>query len=182
MLSSTLSALGYHYAQLGRYDMALVHLREAVTAAERCGDLIRLAHSLHNLGEAQIRGGWHADGLHTSQRALDAYRRVGGALFVRMTLANIADAYQRMGDAPRAIWHCEQALAVEGDAHDSVAALGARIMLGRLRALTGDPDAARTAWREAHTALRKLRHPRTAEVAQLLADLDDPGNRQPDAP
>ena len=174
MLSSTLSALGYHHALLGRYGTALTHLRDAVTAAERSGDPIRLAHSLHNLGEAQIRGGWYEDGLRSSQLALDAYRRVGGALFVRLTLTNIAEAYQRMGDYPRAIARCEEALAVEGDAPDSVAALTARIMLGRLRALTGDRDGARNAWREAYVALRRLRHPWTAEVAQLLADLDTP--------
>jgi tetratricopeptide (TPR) repeat protein len=174
MLSSTLSALGYHHALLGRYNMALDHLGEAVAAAERSGSPVRLAHSLHNLGEAQIRGGWHADGLRSSQRALDAYRRVGGALFVRLTLTNIAEAYQRMGDYPQAIACCEQALAVEGDAQDSVAALAARIMLGRLRALTGDRDAARIAWREAYAALLRLRHPWTAEVARLLADLGGP--------
>lgn len=173
MLSSTLSALGYHHAVLGRYDEALGHLRAAVTAAERSGDPIRLAHSLHNLGEAQIRGGWYADGLHSSQRALDAYRRTGGgALFVRLTLTNIAEAYQRMGDYPSAIRHCEQALAVEGDAKDSVASLSTHIMLGRLRAQTGDHAAARAVWQEAHTALSRLRHPWTAEVAQLLAGLD----------
>jgi DNA-binding SARP family transcriptional activator len=179
MLSTTLSALGYHYALLSQYDTALVHLHEAVTAAERSGDPIRLAHSLHNLGEAQIRSGRYADGLHSSQRALDGYRRVGGALFVRMTLANMAEAHQRMGNYPQAIEHCEQALAVEGDATDSVAALATRIMFGRLRALTGDRDAARVAWREAHTALQRLRHPWTAEVAQLLADLDAPAIQPP---
>jgi len=172
MLSSTLSALGYHYALLGRYSTALDRLREAVAAAERCGNPVRLAHSLHNLGEAQIRGGWYADGLSSSQQALDAYRSIGGALFVRLTLANIAEAYERMGDYPSAIWHCEQALAVEGDAQDSVAALATRITFGRLHALTGDRDAARIAWREAYAVLLRLRHPWTAEVAQLLADLD----------
>jgi hypothetical protein len=68
-----------------------------------------------------------------------------------------------------------QTLAIEGDTQDSVAALGARIMLGRLRALTGDRAAVRAAWLEAYAALQRLRHPWTAEVAQLLADLDDPG-------
>jgi DNA-binding SARP family transcriptional activator/tetratricopeptide (TPR) repeat protein len=171
LLASTLSALGYHYSLLGEYGTALGHLQEAVAAAERCGKPVPLAHSLHNLGEAQIRGGWYADGLRSSQRALEAYRETGGALFVRMTLTNIAEAYQRMGDYPSAIWHCEQALAVEGDAQDSVAALATRIMYGRLSALTGNRDAARAAWQEAHAALEKLHHPWTDEVAQLLAGL-----------
>ncbi|TDP92944.1 AfsR/SARP family transcriptional regulator [Labedaea rhizosphaerae] len=174
LVSSTLSALGYHHALLGRYEAALEHLRAAVTAAERSGNAIRLAHSLHNLGEAQIRGGYHADGLASSKQALEAYRRAGGALFVRMTLANMAEAHERMGNYAQAIEHCEQAFAVEGDTRDSVAALSVRIMLGRLRALTGDQDAARAVWREAHAALQRLHHPRTSEVAQLLADLDAP--------
>ena len=84
-----------------------------------------------------------------------------------------------MGNYAQAIEHCEQAFAVEGDTRDSVAALSTRIMLGRLRPLTGDQDAARTVWREAHAALQRLHHPRTSEVAQLLADLDAPAARDP---
>lgn len=131
--------------ELGDVEGAAAALREARSLAERAGDLAALGAAANALGLAELGAGRLSEAVEQLRGAAGASPRSVRPAEHAMAKANLALAYERAGDEPRARLAARQALLVPG-APEPVAAQAAAVLerLGRtagelLRVLDAEP-------------------------------------------
>lgn len=96
---------------LGRFQEACEALEEAVGLARRAGDLASVGAAANALGLAQLAGGRPQEAAESLRLATSAHPKSLRAEAHAMAKANLALAYERLGEAPRARLAALQAVA-----------------------------------------------------------------------
>jgi tetratricopeptide (TPR) repeat protein len=94
--------LGWCYAQVGDFDQALVHSREAVTLSEKGGDRWTLAAAWDSLGHVHHQLGDYEQARDCYANALTLVREVGDRYREAEALDHLADSHQAAGDTAAA--------------------------------------------------------------------------------
>ncbi|MEP6476441.1 MAG: tetratricopeptide repeat protein [Actinomycetota bacterium] len=105
--------LGGSLLATGDLEAALEHLEEAVTLADGAGDQAGSGASANALGLVHMAAGRLPDAVDSFRAAAAAHPRSVRAHDFAMAKANLALAYERAGDSPRARLAALQALGIE---------------------------------------------------------------------
>jgi tetratricopeptide (TPR) repeat protein len=133
-----LTNLGAAQVQLGRFEPAAEHFRQALTLHRRVGDGTGQARVLTNLGIIEARLGRYGPAADHHERALSLYRRLGDRTGEARALGNLGFVEGRLGRYGTAADRYEQALTLcrlTGDRTGEASALGnlgdVEVRLGR---------------------------------------------------
>ncbi|HEX2029591.1 MAG TPA: tetratricopeptide repeat protein [Nitriliruptorales bacterium] len=110
--SAAARELGVTLLQLGKLDDAAEVLEEAKELARQAGELAALGAAANALGLAQLSADRADAAVEAFRAAVGAHPRTVRPVDYAMAKANLALAYERAGDAPRARLSARQALAV----------------------------------------------------------------------
>ncbi|MBA3782266.1 MAG: tetratricopeptide repeat protein [Nocardioides sp.] len=121
---------GTYLLTTGEIDAAVAALDEAATLAHRAGDLPGLGAAANALGLAHLAAGEAAAAVREFSRAVGAYPRSLRAPEHAMVKANLAVAFERVGNQPRARLAARQSLAIA--TADQPVREQARLLLDRL--------------------------------------------------
>jgi tetratricopeptide (TPR) repeat protein len=110
--------LAYAHAQLGDYESAHTHFRQALDLYARTADDLGQALTHHGLAVAWEQQGHPTEALHHTQQALDLYRVVGHRRGQANALNSIGWCYGLLGEYEQALANCEQALALHQELGD----------------------------------------------------------------
>ncbi|MEU8234486.1 tetratricopeptide repeat protein [Actinoplanes sp. NPDC048967] len=126
-----LTFLGGICGQLGRYETAVVHLRQALALHRKAGDLTGEAGALNNLGNVeQLLGDYRAAGEHIAQ-ALALHRKAGDLVGEAGDLNNLGIVEQLLGNHSLAADHLQQALTLFRQVGNRVGEASALTNLGQ---------------------------------------------------
>ncbi|WP_188316993.1 AfsR/SARP family transcriptional regulator [Solihabitans fulvus] len=113
-----LKQLGSAYWQLGRYDRALDHYREALALYRSNDDVWGESAILGNLGIVYGRLGRYPESLDNYQQALALSRRSGDRWLESNALNHIGNTYDQVGRFADALDHYRQALSLKREIDD----------------------------------------------------------------
>jgi tetratricopeptide (TPR) repeat protein/transcriptional regulator with XRE-family HTH domain len=121
--------VGYDYARLGEFTLALRYCRQAVDEHRRAGSSPSLeASTWDSLGYVHYRLGDFSQAIDSYQRALALFSELGASYLRAQTLDHLGDAYCAAGDAQAAFGTWEQALAgLEDLAHPDAGQVRAKL-------------------------------------------------------
>ncbi len=164
--------LGGAYVQLGRYEQAVGHLRQALALAEHQPELAQLAHTHYALA---LAWGWWKDDrqpLEHARCALDLFRALDNPVWEGDALNLMGWLAFRLGEYDTARAHCQEALVLCRDHDYPVGEAATLDSLGLIDHHTGQHQQAIHHYRQALALFREL--DTTAEVADTLDKLGHP--------
>ncbi|MFD0315632.1 AfsR/SARP family transcriptional regulator [Streptomyces flavalbus] len=189
---------------LGRHEEAISALREALVLYRKSGDVQGRASAMANLGDIHLQAGQFRKSVEYTRRGLALYRTLGSDPWsVGICLANLGDAYQRLGRYDDAVTCLEEAMTVlrtsgnrwvEGVALDFLGTVRHRLdrhddaIIAYRQALEAHRDVGNQ-WGEGHTlghlgeVLLSVGRPEEARTAwrralKIFGELDHPDAEQ----
>jgi tetratricopeptide (TPR) repeat protein len=158
--AGALRRLGAAYRQLGRFEPAADHLRQALALCQQASDLIGEARARTNLGIVEERCGRYgpAAGYHT--RALQQYRQAGDPVGEARALTNLGTVWLRQGRYQTATRHTEQALALFRQVGDPAGEAQTLANLGTIELHQGRHQSAARHAEQALVLFRQTGNPR----------------------
>ncbi|GAA1694833.1 hypothetical protein GCM10009830_48330 [Glycomyces endophyticus] len=173
--AATYNSLAVLDGQQERYAEALDHSRRFLALFETAGNRTGVARGLNVVGWFHAMLGEYDEALVYCERALEACRdldpRERGVLEPKVW-DSLGLVHHRLGDFARARGYYRLTLDRNRELRDRIGEGEALACLGDLHRSSGDPDAAREAWRDALAILTDLGHTAAADVRGKLADLD----------
>ncbi|GAA1285163.1 hypothetical protein GCM10009634_33030 [Saccharothrix xinjiangensis] len=148
--------LGRAYAELGWYEQAAGHLRQALAHAEHHHDSLQSANTHYALAQAWERQGNHQQALEHARRALDLYCDLDQPVRKAVALNAVGWHFVHLGDYDAARDHCLEALVLHrrhGFPEGEAATLDS---LGLIAHRIGDHRQALDHYHQAVTLLRGL--------------------------
>lgn len=139
-------ALSGLFRRQQEYDIALEHARTALAMREECGDPLRVAKSLGNLGLIYGDQGDHAHAIAAYEEAAVTYRKLGNQELMLLAMVNMGSEYHlagQMGEAIDIYARCVQLSAEIGYAWVQIMA---HSNLAEAYAQLGETEAARSHW------------------------------------
>lgn len=106
--------------RLGKYDLALKHLRRAHQLFERSDDDRGIASTLDDIGRVHWLRGEYVQALELHRQSLAIRRTVGDRRSIALSLANIGRVHHDSGNFKAAIAQFREALDLRRDANDLV--------------------------------------------------------------
>ena len=113
-----LGNLGLAYSNLGQYQQAIEHYRQALAIQNEIGDKRGQGNQLGNLGIAYHNLGEYQQAIDHYQQALAISREIGDRRNEGNWLGNLGNAYRNLGRYDDAIEHYQQALAIQNEIGD----------------------------------------------------------------
>jgi tetratricopeptide (TPR) repeat protein len=162
--------IGFAYAELGRADEAVAHLRRALAEAERHNDLTAYAHAHQLLGRAWEQHGDYRRAFEHASRSLETFRAIGNPVWEADGLNQVGWYAARLGDLDRARLYCEAALAAQRQHGNFGGQIAAMDSLGYIAHHSGHHHEAVDHYRNVLTACYALGH-----TYQLATTLDGVG-------
>ena len=161
--------IGLAHRKLGQHAIAGEYLMQAKDAFEAAEDLKDLSIVLKNLGDLRLQQGLPRDALRHFHHALRVADRLGLRVVHASTLTEIARAHLLLGDSDEAAVFAGRALAEAHEAGDPVEVAEAQVILARVVASRGEPQAAVRLYKDALAAFqtRNMRG-KVADVAKEL--------------
>lgn len=101
-LGNTAGMLGWYYGQVGDYEQAMRHCKEALEFSEKAGDRWNVAGTCHTLGYIHHQLREYRQALSCYQQALDIVTEVGDLYRQAETLDTIAETHTAIGDTAAA--------------------------------------------------------------------------------
>ncbi|KJK51280.1 hypothetical protein UK23_07190 [Lentzea aerocolonigenes] len=95
--ADALTALGWHAAQYGEFDLAEEHLRAGRAKQIAIGDVDGEAHTSDSLGYVLSATGRHEESLPLFHRSIELLRRLGNRQFEARSLDHLGDALHAIG-------------------------------------------------------------------------------------
>ncbi len=164
--------LGNAYADLGRYEEGIGHLRKALALAEEHRNLGQQAHAHNGLSWALERCGDDRQAMVHDARALSLFRALNQPVGQAEALNSLGWHEARLGDYDSARTHCEAALALLRDHQNPDGESGILDSLGYIAHHTGQHEQAIDYYRQALAVRRTLGD--TTAVAESLYALGHP--------
>ncbi|GGM55604.1 XRE family transcriptional regulator [Micromonospora sonchi] len=171
--------IGEIHRLLGHYDVAVVHLREALSGHRRTNDVHGQARALSALGVVAERLGDHTESIRNHQDALALYRRCRDRRGEAGVLVNLGNAYSGQDDPKRAADAFEQAHAIFRDLTEPTGQAAALSNLGDVLLTLGEYTRAAERLTEALPLFQSAGHRNgeavvRANLAQLKLRLGTP--------
>jgi tetratricopeptide (TPR) repeat protein len=136
------SRLARGHRRLGKYDIAMEHLRRAYELFERSRDDRGIASTLDDMGRVNwLRGGF-GQALDYHRQALTIRRALGDRRSIALSLANIGRVHHDTGNFKAAISQFREALDLRRDINDLVGVVQSLCDLGGVHAEDGNHEAA----------------------------------------
>jgi DNA-binding SARP family transcriptional activator/tetratricopeptide (TPR) repeat protein len=159
-----LDNLAMAYSIAGRDRDALGCFDEALRLLERAGDRSGIATLLNNLGEVYRRLGRADDALSCLRRASAIAQELSDPI-LGYVLTTLGELHLGLGHYREAVTCCQQGLDVARQTSNRQLIAVLQAVLGTALAATGEADAARDAWHEAHALYAEL------GLSQAAADI-----------
>jgi tetratricopeptide (TPR) repeat protein len=144
---------------LGRHEIGVRHLEEALRVLRQAGHPSDEARALNNLGIAETRLGRYREAAEHHRESLDVYRVVGDAAGRARALVNLGNLDSRLDRQDDAVAHYGEALELYLGSGDSQGAAGALNNLGGAEVKLGRLDAAERHFLQARDMFRELHSP-----------------------
>ena len=154
--SRALRTLGLAYVSAARMEEAAASLQEAVSYAERTGDLGPVAIAISGLGVDAGRAGDYEAALRHHQQAVDAGRRSNDPRLIGSTLLNLGFTQIEAEDYDHGIATTQEALRLFGESGAETEAAWALGNLAQALRRIGQPDTAIDLAERALPTLRRL--------------------------
>jgi tetratricopeptide (TPR) repeat protein len=163
--------LAFSRTQLGHFDEAYTHLRQALELSTRVGHTIGQAHAYRILGYVCERQGRPGDALDHARQALDRHQAAGHQHGQAAALNAVGWYHAVLGDHLRALTCCQQALALHQDLANTHGQAASWDSLGYAHHQLGHHAEAIACYQQALTLYRNLsdRH----DEADILDHLGD---------
>ncbi|HSD86618.1 MAG TPA: tetratricopeptide repeat protein [Kofleriaceae bacterium] len=136
------SRLARGYRRLGKYDMAMEHLRRAQELFERSRDDRGIASTLDDMGRVHWLRGGYSQALDFHRQALMIRRALGDRRSIALSLANIGRVHHDSGNFKAAIAQFREALDLRRDIGDLVGIVQSLCDLGGVHAEDGNYEQA----------------------------------------
>ncbi|MFI1409875.1 BTAD domain-containing putative transcriptional regulator [Streptomyces sp. NPDC020707] len=169
--------LGNAYLQVGRIRKAVEYIRRALALHRVNGNTWGEGIALANLGDAYRRLDRFDEAIHCLEQALVVLRASGNRWVEGVTLDSLGTLQHRLRRRDDAIDHYHRALEAHRDAGSRWGEGQTLHHLGDVHLDAGEPEAARTSWRQALTVFEESGHPDAEEIRGKLHRL---GERTPD--
>ncbi|MEV6304729.1 BTAD domain-containing putative transcriptional regulator [Actinoplanes sp. NPDC051861] len=137
------------YVQLGRYDEAEPHYRDADRLYGQTGDLVGQAHTLFSISWMREQQGRYDDCLRHTSRALELYREAGHRVGEARALNALGWYLGHHGRYELTLRHCRDALALQHELGDRYGEAAAWDSIGWAHHHLGDQQRAVQAYRRA---------------------------------
>jgi DNA-binding SARP family transcriptional activator/tetratricopeptide (TPR) repeat protein len=164
--------LGYAYADLGRHQEGIEHLRHALALAEKHHDLDQQAHTHRILARAWHQRGEDRRALEHATHTLNLYRALDQPVWEANALNAVGWYAARLGEYETARTHCQTALALHQQHHDPENEAATLDSLGYIAHHSGHHEHAIGYYQQALTRLRALGG--TSEAANTLDRIGHP--------
>jgi tetratricopeptide (TPR) repeat protein len=136
------SRLARGLRRLGKYDMAMEHLRRAHELFERSRDDRGIASTLDDMGRVHWLRGGYSQALDFHRQALTIRRALGDRRSIALSLANIGRVHHDSGNFKAAIAQFREALDLRRDIGDLVGIVQSLCDLGGVHAEDGNHELA----------------------------------------
>ncbi|MBL1114006.1 tetratricopeptide repeat protein [Streptomyces sp. 110] len=173
--SQAMGNLGNTYLQLGRLDKAAEYIRRSLVLDRAHGSPWGEGLALAKLGDIYQRLGRFDEAIDHLERSLTILRAGGNRWGEGVTLDILGTVHHRLHRHDDAIQHYRQALGALRDIGNRWNEGETLDHLGGTLLAAGDPEAARTRWRQALAVFQEFDHPRTEEIQERLRRLDERG-------
>ncbi|MFE4053404.1 BTAD domain-containing putative transcriptional regulator [Streptomyces sp. YIM B13518] len=163
--------LGWVRDRQGRRRDALDHNERALALYRQTGHRTGQAKALNNAGWLHIMLGDHRQALDYSAQAVAVNQETGDRHGEAGAWDSLGYAHHHLAEYTDAIGCYQRALDLDrgfGDRYGETEILG---HLGDTRLAAGDPDAARSAWRQALKIADEIGHPSAGELRDKLSEL-----------
>ncbi|MGQ0839868.1 ATP-binding protein [Actinokineospora sp.] len=154
--AAALGELGQIHTRLGRYEVALDHLRRALDISRSTGDRGREATALNRLAIVCSRLGRSSEAVGHYRQALVIDREIGDLASAGRVLSNLGAEYADQGRFAEAVDHFEQALHLARDLGDRYGEGNAHNNIGLVRSLLGHYEDALRHYGLGLTAARRI--------------------------
>ncbi|HEY7144490.1 MAG TPA: tetratricopeptide repeat protein [Streptosporangiaceae bacterium] len=168
----TLYNLGMSLAEVGQCELAIEPVRQALQYFREAGNRYNEAIALSGMGGIMRRQERHAEAIGHYQEALDILRALEQKGYEAAVLTELSMARLGLGQADAAVLDAATAAELCRQAGSQRDEGNALAVLGQAYRDLGDIDRARQHWLAAQEILARLGHPRAAEVAGWLTELD----------
>jgi DNA-binding SARP family transcriptional activator/tetratricopeptide (TPR) repeat protein len=175
IISATIH-LGGALTLWGRYDEAIVQLRDAVEETDRMGDLALRGQALNNCAEAEKRAGRRFEAIMHQLASLEIDRQLGDDSYVVVSLNNLAELNLGLGELSSAERYARESVHITVTRQFTLQEGVSRLTLARTLLAKGDPEGAREQF-ELALRLYELANPKFAD--EVRAELRELGSRTP---
>ena len=142
--------------RLGKYDMAMEHLRRAHELFERSRDDRGIASALDDMGRVHWLRGAYGQALDFHRQALTIRRALGDRRSIALSLANIGRVHHDTGNFKAAIAQFREALDLRRDIGDLVGVVQSLCDLGGVQGEDGNQEGALELLDEARTMAQDI--------------------------
>ena len=136
------SRIARGHRRLGKYDIAMEHLRRAYELFERSRDDRGIASTLDDMGRVNWLRGAFGQALDYHRQALTIRRALGDRRSIALSLANIGRVHHDTGNFKAAISQFREALDLRRDINDLVGVVQSLCDLGGVHSEDGNHEAA----------------------------------------
>ena len=150
------SRLARGQRRLGKYDIAMEHLRRAHDLFERSRDDRGIASTLDDMGRVHWLRGAYGQALEFHRQALTIRRALGDRRSIALSLANIGRVHHDTGNFKAAINQFREALDLRRDIGDLVGVVQSLCDLGGVHAEDGNHELALELVGEARTMAQEI--------------------------
>jgi len=150
------SRLARGQRRLGRYDVAMEHLRRANDLFERSRDDRGIASTLDEIGRVHWLRGAYSQALDFHRQALTIRRALGDRRSIALSFANIGRVHHDTGNFKAAISQFREALDLRRDIGDLVGVVQSLCDLGGVHAEDGNHEVALELLGEARTMANEI--------------------------
>ena len=169
--ADTHTGIAWVYDRLGKPEESLYHTEQALALARGSGRRGAEANALNNVGWLSAHLGRYDDALRHCERALALHGEGDDTHGMAGTLDSLGFIHHRLGRNGDAIAYYRRAIGHYREVASRYYESRTLTRLGELHRATGDPDAARQAWKQALDILAELRHPDAEPVRARLDEL-----------
>ncbi|MFD0660532.1 tetratricopeptide repeat protein [Thermocatellispora tengchongensis] len=162
--------LGTAYARLGRSADSTGCFAAALALARETGDRRLEAEALDDMAQNHNALGRYEDAASAARSAAEAATAAGDRYRRGEALRTLGTAYAGLGRHEEAVTAFLAALEVKRAFEDRRGEADVLHRLGRALVESGDPDGARSRWRESLAIFAELDDPRAADVRRSLAE------------
>ena len=174
MMASLLSNLGVVAEYDGDYELARSLNEQALELRVEIGDRRAIGVSVTNLGMIASLQGRHEDARIQFEEAIRLHREVGDPPAVAMCDNNLGNAYRDLGDYAAARRHYGDSLRTHREYDDKWALAFLLEDIGRLNALTGEPELALELLGAADALREEIGVPRGSALEQEIEEAIEP--------
>ena len=150
------SRLARGQRRLGKYDVAMEHLRRAQELFERSRDDRGIASTLDDMGRVHWLRGGYSQALDFHRQALTIRRALGDRRSIALSLANIGRVHHDSGNFKAAIAQFREALDLRRDIGDIVGIVQSLCDLGGVHAEDGNHEQALELLGEARAVAQEI--------------------------